>query len=128
MIRNQNVLLVIQNQSLRSTIFSQILKHTDQDLIYECDNEKEALWKAMKSVPDVIITSYHERQVNSFELIFRLRKINPDLVGYIIYDPESEEYEENLLEQIKKSSLLSGISALKQSDFFKKIQLEFYDK
>jgi PleD family two-component response regulator len=125
------VLIVIPNDAMRSTIFTKVSEYFGSENVYECENEKEAVWHASALchastlLSNIVITSYNEEGVNSFELLLRLRKLNPTLKGYIIYDPESNDYEMRLKKIIRDNELYAGMVPVRMNNFMKELQLEF---
>ncbi len=106
---NRKVLIVIPNEDMRQTIMLTVSEYFNRRGIYLSDNEQDALWQATDLHHQLIIVAQSSQRVKPNELIKRLKNSLPPFQGIVVYAPESEEYEKELLDAVSRDREYDGI-------------------
>lgn|GEM_PF-682439 len=122
---DKRVLVVVSNPDLRKTIAMELAEYFPEEKIYESADERDALWQASAVFPEVLITSFNEERVRASDLLVRIRNLNHSVKGFVVYSPESAEYERALKDALYDNMSYAGMAAVRLEDLRSALRVAF---
>ena len=123
MIRQNSKVFIVGNEgNLGNTLESLMSGYFKRNNLYAFRNFNDAFLNAEKLSPKFVIVSYDGNVPKVIEFFQRLRASIDSFFGFIVYYPESKDYEEALKEKILTDPGAEGIILTSYEDLFDRIE------
>ena len=121
------VLLVDSHTIVREGIRALLDAREDIEVIGEAEDGRQAIEKARKLIPDVIVIDITMPNLNGIETTRQIKKINSDIKLLVLTAHDNKDYVHQtlhagasgyLLKELEFSDLVSAIKAVEKGDIF----------